>query len=1063
MISPVAKKDVPRFLSKIRKDKAPDFALRPVPGPILADFIRPDYTHFVLTYMEPEAVNKAALGLDLGSEANRRAAAELSRDSGKAAITSRIILAQSTGKPGFLLLLPFYKGGKVPATLADRRANHIGWVDAAFASDIFFHEVIHAVTDEIETSVFDGASGATWHLYGTSEKLSSTFERSQTIEFGQHPFVLGWNRSKRFQSAHDTTGAWLSAFGTIMSLLIGAVVSALKTTGLRATQLASERTLQLQQRENELRRLNGDLENRVRERTTQIEEANTILAASQARLSAVIDQSPFATQLITKDGQVTRVNRAWQRLWNISDEAVESVILNTYNVLSDPTLKELGVTPFIKRAIEGEKLSMQPMLYDPAQAGYPGRPRWVEVHLSPVFSAAGEIEEIILVFSDVTSQVEANDAVEGKRAELQAILDHSPAVIFMKDPDGRMILSNKRLEEIVGKGADEIRMKTDLEIWPEDIANKFAEGDRGILANGKPIFEEVNLTSKDGERTYLTSRFPIFDKRGRIRAICGIATDISGVARIEKEKALLEVRERSALEASRLKSEFLANMSHEIRTPINGIIGMTELLADTSMDKDQAHFVESISTSSKSLLAIVNDILDLSKVEAGKIELVNEPFRLTDLVEDVRSAFAPLIADRGLEFKVASDFPSDLWCRGDSGRVRQVLTNLVGNAVKFTERGEIRLHAKSLRKSNLKAEVQFSVEDTGIGISKSAQAGLFQSFSQADTSMARRYGGSGLGLAISKRLTELMGGTIDVESDLGRGSTFSFSIEFDIHDPSDEMPLSIPQISDSSGAEREHHARILVAEDNLINKEITIRMLRKAGYQVDGVVNGREALAALDQNEYDLVVMDCQMPEVDGYEATRRMRARGSRIPVIALTANAFKEDRDRCLAAGMSDYAAKPIGEKDLVQLVDVWLTANGPPQSRSLEESRAESFDGDAIIDPEAIRRIRAIDRGPTKNLLKRLVVVYGETMRSGLQELRDLDGRENEPGVRKRAHAMKASNLSLGATRVAKILKTIEIDPWTRADLEKLLEDLEDEFLLASDQLIKIANIEGSTVAG
>ena len=813
-----------------------------------------------------------------------------------------------------------------------------------------------------------------------------------------------------------------------------------------------------------------------------------------------------------------------------------------------------------------------------------GTTRWVHDRGKPERDLTGAEATISGVLVEVTERKQAEQALEQQQARLLALMANIPDHIYFKDADSRFTMIGAVMARRFGlRDPSEAVGKTDFDFFPEENAQPSLEDEQAVMRTGTPVVDrEEQETWPDGRKAWAsTTKLPYRDATGRVIGTFGISRDITERKRVaatltetnERLVAAVAQATRMTLEADRAnatKSDFLANMSHEIRTPMNGVIGMIGLLLDTELDDEQRHYAETVRSSSESLLELLNDILDFSKIEAGSVELERVDFDLRALLDDFASMPAVRAQEQGIEFicAVAPDVPAHLI--GDPGRLRQVLINLAGNALKFTHEGEVSVRATLISETDTDAVVSFSVRDTGIGIAAEHQARLFEKFTQADASTTRRYGGTGLGLAISKRLVELMGGEIGLVSEVGRGSEFWFRVRFakqaerdqhpvptaeirgvhilvvddnatnrevliaqlkswgarvsevkdgpsalaalgsarDAGDPFEAAILDM-QMPDMDGADlaraikaddtldRTHlvlmtslgqrgdarhmeelgfaaylvkptrqsdlfdtlsavlarspqgasqrivtrHAvhemrrsgtRILLAEDNLTNQQVAVGILRKIGLGADVATNGAEALRALSAIRYDLVLMDIQMPEMDGLEATRRIRDPGSAVlnhgvPIIAMTAHARKDDRERCLAAGMDDYVTKPILAEALATAVDRWLPRD-PPDTVPLDQRRGLS----RTTSPDAIAATGTVVFDQTgmlsrlmgdEDLARTVVDGFLGDVPGLIEALRGDLGHGDLAGALRHAHTIRGASAAVGGETLRAVSAAME----------------------------------------
>ncbi len=655
-------------------------------------------------------------------------------------------------------------------------------------------------------------------------------------------------------------------------------------------------------------------------------------------------------------------------------------------------------------------------------------PSWREI--DALFGAQEEMRRMLLASRrDLEGEVAARTReLADQIALLEALVDNIPNPIFYKGPDSRFLGCNHAYETAFATRRQSLigRRVLDLDYLPEEDRRLYQREDEMVIREVGRIMREPVITFADGwphHTLYAVSGFRNPD--GSPGGLVGVIVDISPLKRAEA--ALLRAKEQAEA-ATETKSMFLANMSHEIRTPMNAIIGMAHLCLRTELSVKQRDYVQKIHHAGVSLLGIINDILDFSKIEAGKLEMETIGFTLDEVLGAVSTMVDPKAHDKGLEllFHAPGDVPQRLV--GDPLRLGQILINLLSNAIKFTEHGQISVAVRLLEQRGNRVRLRFEVRDTGIGMSPGQSARLFQAFTQADGSITRKYGGTGLGLTICKRLVELMGGAIGVESVPGAGSIFTFTARFGLG----EMALSAPPVvagaREESGERRFRldGARILLAEDNDVNQQIAVELLHGAGAWVTVANDGREAveqaLASLNGEPYDLILMDLQMPRMDGYQATRRLRAddRFRKLPIIAMTAHALVEEKQRCLDTGMNDHIAKPIEPEAMFRILLRWIgcKARGLEVAPLLPATGTASTAGEEIALPvvTGLDTASGLRRsGGKSRLYRELLGNYLDGQGNALARIRAALAASDRETAERLAHTLKGVSATIGAEAV------------------------------------------------
>ncbi|WP_196214026.1 PAS domain S-box protein [Methanolobus vulcani] len=879
---------------------------------------------------------------------------------------------------------------------------------------------------------------------------------------------------------------------------------------------------------------------------TERKEAENKLKENEEKLRLFIEHAPVSLAMFDHDMQYIAVSRRWIRDYSLDDQ---NIIGESHYELFPETPDEWKEIHY--RALKGEVTPIE----ETCVTRTDGKAQWIRGEVRPWMASDGTVGGIIHFSEEITERKEAEERIKRSEERFRSLFEHSNDAIIIHDLNGQIINMNCKTREILGYDEEQLKYRsiTDL-VLPEDRDNFIQKLGR-IVSEGTAR-SESRLVGSDGRTIHMDiSGSLILTKDKLIQAVARDITD-----RVQAEKAVLEAK-IEAEAASRTKSEFLANMSHEIRTPMNGVIGMTNLLLDTELDEEQRHYVETVQRSGEALLELINDILDLSKIEAGKLEIEELDINLNTVLEDVAHLLSVRAQENGLELICIADpeVPTDIIA--DPVRLKQILINLGGNAIKFTHKGEVAIRVTLEKETESHATLHFSVKDTGIGIPESKIAILFDKFSQVDASTTRKYGGTGLGLAISRQLVDMMNGQIDVNSQEGLGSEFWFSITFEKHPGKGIKNKSYPMpdglrvlVIDDNATNREilvkllrswnanveeaedgptalsafykasdkgepfqmalvdmqmpgmdgeslarviksdnnlkdislimlssigrapadwsgpqsnfaaylnkpviaselHNkmtevfnkeenmnktkvstknpetynlsginAKILLVEDNIINQNVAQSMLHKLGLEADVAENGREAIEALEKEKYDLVLMDVQMPEMDGLEATRLIRDRTSsvldhEVPIIAMTAHAMKGDREQCIEAGMSDYLSKPIKIQPLVETLGNWLT--------NITEDMPADASHEVTIDPQIFDRQLLMENVMEDiDLARKIVGIFLKNAPSQIENLKRAIEDENADLIRSCAHSVKGASASVGGMTLSRLAAEIEM---------------------------------------
>ena len=719
---------------------------------------------------------------------------------------------------------------------------------------------------------------------------------------------------------------------------------------------------------------------------------------------------------------------------------------------------------------------------------YPGGPEhghsYWDWSLVPAKNAAGETDGLVLTLANVTERVEAAEALHQAHDELEArvqertaelananqelqklsrAVQQSPTSIVITNTSGSIEYVNPMFSKITGYCSGEVIGKNPRILKSGRQSEDFYNNLWQTIKSGDSWHGEILNRKKNGDLFWENASIsPIMNEQDEITGYVAVNEDITERKQAEEElrrhrdhleelvaerTAELSIAKETAEIANQAKSAFLANMSHEIRTPLNGILGMTQLLREADLNEQQRDYIGIINHSGQALLTLINDILDLSKVEAGELKLEPISFNLERVADDVIKLLRVKAQEKGLvlDLQIMPNCPIQLV--GDAGRIRQILLNLVGNAIKFTDEGRVLVRISGAFNQRGTGDIEIHVEDSGIGIEPEVQHTLFESFTQADVSTTRRFGGTGLGLSISKQLVDLMGGEISMESIPGEGSVFLVKLSLPLVGHKQAVSAVTGQPIDESNhpaADRGiHQQKLLLVEDELTNRTVALTLLNRLGFKVTLAIDGYEAVEKSAQASFDLILMDCQMPIMDGFDATKQIRSHekqlGRHTPIIALTANACKVDRERCLEAGMDDFLAKPYTREELQSILQRWLPSGreATVDNHEVQQSPAIAAQDDTapVIDRQQFNQLSEALDGDLSHVIPAFIASAGEM----ISELHEVLAADNDKEVLRLTHSIKSSSANLGASRLSHSAGHME--RWAaNGDLAKVADQLE-----------------------
>ncbi len=992
----VRRENLPEFLSKVRADAQPNFQIKSSGS----------YNDlFVIRFIEPAEGNQPAIGFDIGSEQMRREAAELAMRSGLPTITKKIKLVQTMqDEAGFLYLRPVYRNGGPHVTLEQRRNEIQGWVYAPFTLQKIIAPLLKRYGELMSLSVFEGETPQSGRLLFRSDdtEVEAEDRRTLSLNVGQQPWTVVLHPKSDFVLRYDS-----SSFSLMVGLL--GVFAAFLVSGGIWIYLAE----------------------RYRKLTSQIR-------AGEYFAQGILDSANVSIIVTEPHGTIRVFNQAASRMLGYRAEDVVGKV--TPVMIHDPQ----------EVAAEAQALSVKygktiepgfDVFVVESRINIATEREWTYVRrdgtrfpvillVTTMRNEQGEITGYMGIAADISERKKQEEDLRDRTIQLdfyKRAMDQS-CIVAITEVDGNIIYANEKFCEISKYSVDELIGRDHRIINSGQHSKEFMRDLWRTIASGKIWRGDIKNRAKDGTYYWVdTIIVPALDETGKPNKYFSIRRDITeqkqNEAELErKSQELLDARE-AAVSSSRAKGEFLANMSHEIRTPLTGIIGYSDsLLSDQLSPEERTTAIETVIRNGNHLLGVINDILDLSKIESGKLDVELVLSDLTEILNDIANLMAHKARDKGLSLGFEYVYPIPRRIRTDPLRLRQILINLVGNAVKFTSVGGVKVNVQY---AESQGQLQFDVVDTGPGLSSEQKARLFTAFSQGDTSITRKFGGTGLGLVISSMLATKLGGGLSLESEVGKGSVFTVTIATGEVDRAD-LVSSLPRASEvaiRSLAEAlpELCGSVLVAEDGEDNRGLLAFLLKKMGVNFTMVVNGALAVEEVSRRSFDLILMDGQMPVMDGYSAIKKIRELGFDIPIIALTANAMKADVEQAFLAGSTDFLGKPFTRSQLTVKLARYLPRTSPETTRNPVELSVHTI--------EILKE--------TPEMLDLIVTLIGNIPKRSAA----ISNAVNEGDLAKAsmlAHSVRGATANVGFINISNIFGNIE-EAANSGDVERIRQEL------------------------